>query len=87
MIKTKKYVDCDCLHLYKPELKAGDVVEETGTIVELRDFSEATDLEKLEWVCKEIGAELCHSPWKDFIYVECNETSGWKFDKNGKLIK
>lgn len=76
MIKTKKYIEADYV-----------VHSLTLPVVELRDFSEATDLEKLEWVCKEIGAELCHSPWKDFIYVECNETSGWKFDKNGKLIK
>ena len=86
MIKTKKLIEITSISEDGRYLD-GYMSPLNKNFVELPDFSEATDLEKLEWVCKEIGAELCHSPWKDFIYVECNETSGWKFDKNGKLIK
>ena len=82
MIKTKKYIEADYV-----------VHSLTLPVVELRDFSEATDREILQWALFKIG--LQKDPYyrasDGGYYIELfddgENTFGYTFDKNGKLIK
>lgn len=95
-ITTKKYIEAINLNIL--EMRDNDIL---GTwayekVVSLPDFSNASDLEKLEWVLKEIGVQYsfyenipsrgnkCIEPW---MYHWCEDTRFLRFDRNGKLIK
>lgn len=62
-------------------------VVDAATVIEHPINSNATDLEKLEWVLKEIGIEYFIDGYKDKKQMIGLLGVGVWFDHNGKLIK
>ena len=95
-ITTKKYIPADRCHLgiignnscYEREV----FVCSKNDVVELPDFSKATDIEKLEWLLMEFGLGCHENQFSGKARITANSINDLSnvsmlFDESGKLVK